>query len=372
MVLVHSQPTDPSKGVPIPFHKVDIYDPSHEPVPELCSSSSSSSEISLGSPIPSRFIFKALCSSPQKKSRWAQVKGQPSLCDLPLFAALKKRKDHQSLKELYGEFTKPCCLGSGGEVYPTSSPITGKKYAVKAFRCRYPYETPREYCMSISNEIYIAASLHHENIIRTVDVLEEYGRIYQVMEYCPRDLFTVFEESNPTTDEVNRYFVELVRGLAHLHSRGVAHRDLKLENLCIGEDGHLKIIDFGFATNFRSPFSSEHVLASGVIGSSTFIAPEVWTTESYDPSKDDIWALGVLYIGMLTRIFPWEKATVDDKNFALFMSSWDSLSLFKQCPPEAIPLIKRMLTIDPNRRATIEEVMQDPWFQSLEAKITKD
>ncbi|ORX90786.1 kinase-like protein [Basidiobolus meristosporus CBS 931.73] len=167
--------------------------------------------------------------------------------------------------------------------------------------------------MNISNEIYIAASLDHENIVRTVDVLEENGKIYEVMEYCPRDLFSVFETSNPTESEVNKYFVELVHGIAHLHSRGIAHRDLKLENVCIGEDGHLKIIDFG-------PYHLEYIPASGVIGSSTFIAPE-----------DDIWALGVLYICMLTRLFPWEKATADDKNFALFMNSWDSASFGEQC-----------------------------------------
>ncbi|ORX76783.1 kinase-like protein [Basidiobolus meristosporus CBS 931.73] len=342
MVLVRLQSTDPSKGVPIPFHKVDLMDVSHvEPFSDFSSSSSSSTETLSGSPIPPRFVFKAPKPSPQKKSRPAKKEAchRGTLCEIPLLAALKKRKSNLSFKELYGNITNAFCMGSGGEVYMATSPKTGKKYAIKSFRPRFSYETPAEYCMNISNEIYIAASLDHENIVRTVDVLEENGKIYEVMEYCPRDLFSVFETSNPTESEVNKYFVELVHGIAHLHSRGIAHRDLKLENVCIGEDGHLKIIDFGFATNFYSPYHLEYIPASGVIGSSTFIAPEVWTAESYDPSKDDIWALGVLYICMLTRLFPWEKATADDKNFALFMNSWDSVPYSRNAQPRRSPCL---------------------------------
>ncbi|ORX89801.1 kinase-like protein, partial [Basidiobolus meristosporus CBS 931.73] len=239
-------------------------------------------------------------------------------------------------------------------------------HAIKVFRFRYTYETHREYCLNISNEIYIATSLKHENIIRMVDVLEENGRLYQVMEYCPYDLFTVFEKLSPTDSQVKQYFVELVHGVAYLHHRGVAHRDLKLENLCIDQQGHLKIIDFEFATLFRSSSNSKETHVTGVFGSNTYIAPEVWARDSYDPSKDDVWAVGILFVGMITRKFPWQRAIPDDPSFRLFLESWESIRLFDYCPPESIPLLKRLLEVEPDHRATIQDILCDPWFQSLE------
>ncbi|KAK9708123.1 serine/threonine protein kinase [Basidiobolus ranarum] len=352
-----------NNGFQIPFH--GLFDAAqNEHMSDFSSISTRSSDSSLIATIPSRFVFKAIRRTQPKKPR------QDRLSELPLFVALKKLKTRQSIKELYGTLSIISSTTSGSVVYTSFSPQTKQNYAIKVFRFRYTHETHREYCLSISNEIYIATSLSHKNIIRTIDVLEENGRMYKVMEYCPYDLISVFEKTNPTEDEGDQYFVELIHGLAYLHHRGVAHRDLKLENLCLDKDGHLKIIDFGFATLFRNSSSHETIYAKGVFGSNGYIAPEVWTRESYDPSKGDIWALGILYVGMRTRKFPWERATIEDSNFELFSHSWDAIRLFDQCPPESIPLLKWILEIEPSCRATIQDIVRDPWFQSLESKIS--
>jgi serine/threonine protein kinase len=64
-------------------------------------------------------------------------------------------------------------------------------------------------------------------------------------------------------EEISCAFMQIVNGVSYLHSMGLAHRDLKLDNVVINEFGIMKLIDFGSATVFRYPFEDDLVLASG-------------------------------------------------------------------------------------------------------------
>ncbi|KAJ2849183.1 serine/threonine protein kinase [Coemansia erecta] len=229
-------------------------------------------------------------------------------------------------------------------------------------------------------ELGIAVNVRHENIVRTFDVVVETDRrCYVVMEACSVDLLSMIQSHTATfgtcmdDDVLDGYFAQLVRGVQYLHSIGVAHRDLKLDNVCVTEQGIVKIVDFGCATLFRrrvhrqqqqqqqqqpraasraraAPYSVTRprqqaapvvaaadsglyveTLSSGICGSDPYMAPELFSSShQYLAAKVDIWALGIIYFAMRHLQFPWSVAhAARDARFrafsdnpAMFFDTW--------------------------------------------------
>ena len=154
--------------------------------------------------------------------------------------------------------------------------------------------------LNMSILILLASQLHHPNIIETLDMVIDHGRIYEIMEYCLVDLFHIIQSRTYTTSELNCTFAQLIQGVSYLHSLGLAHRDLKPENLCFDQMGRLKIIDFGVV----DVCCEGEGKSSGLCGSVPYIAPEVWVEGEYDGQKVDIWACGVIYLTLHYHAFP--------------------------------------------------------------------
>jgi Protein kinase domain len=167
-------------------------------------------------------------------------------------------------------------------------------YAVKEFRKKDKSEDEEDYVKKVKSEYSIAQSLHHPNIVKTVRLCTFHGRWNHVMEFCQfgelfhwveKGLFRSFFKLNDRLC----FFKQLCRGVDYLHSHGIAHRDIKLENLLLTGEGHLKITDFGVS----DVFSGEHPglrtaggicgknmgpirkCAPGICGSLPYIAPEI-------------------------------------------------------------------------------------------------
>lgn len=84
------------------------------------------------------------------------------------------------------------------------------------------------------------------------------------MEYAPFDLFAIVMTGKMSREEVSCCFLQILSGVTYLHSMGLAHRDLKLDNVVVNEFGIMKIIDFGSATVFQYPFENAVTLATGM------------------------------------------------------------------------------------------------------------
>ena len=171
--------------------------------------------------------------------------------------------DDHGLNKKYGKFGKVLGSGAGGSVRLMKRGTDNVTFAVKEFRTRHTYETEREYAKKVTAEFCIGSTLHHGNVVETLDIIQERGRWYEVMEYCPYDLFATVMTGKMSREEVSCAFMQIVNGVTFLHSMGLAHRDLKLDNVVISEHGILKIIDFGSASVFRYPFENGIVEAHG-------------------------------------------------------------------------------------------------------------
>jgi Protein kinase domain len=171
--------------------------------------------------------------------------------------------DHHGLTSKYGKFGKVLGAGAGGSVRLMKRSSDGTTFAVKEFRTRHSYETEKEYSKKVTAEFCIGSTLHHGNIIETLDIIHEKGKWYEVMEYAPFDLFAVVMTGRMSREEIACSFLQILSGVSYLHSMGLAHRDLKLDNVVVNEHGIMKIIDFGSATIFKYSFENQIVLATG-------------------------------------------------------------------------------------------------------------
>lgn len=170
--------------------------------------------------------------------------------------------DH-GLSSKYGKLGKVLGSGAGGSVRLMKRAEDNTVFAVKEFRPRHTYETEKEYVKKLTAEYCIGSSLHHGNIIETLDIVQEKGKWYEVMEYAPYDLFAIVMTGKQSREEVTCCFLQILSGVTYLHGMGLAHRDLKLDNVVVSEHGIMKIIDFGSAHVFKYPFENGINLAKG-------------------------------------------------------------------------------------------------------------
>lgn len=315
---------------------------------------------------------------------------------------------HLPFSKRYNRTGDQLGAGAGGSVSVVKRLIDKKQFAVKEFRSKYENEKKREYIKKITGEYCIGTTLKHPNIIETVELVYENNRMLQVMEYCDFDLFAIVTSNKMSFQEISCCFKQILNGIEYLHSIGLAHRDLKLDNCVVNKNGIVKLIDFGAAVVFSYPLSNKLVTASGIVGSDPYLPPEVCIFSKYDPRPVDIWSVAMIFVCLTIKQFPWKIPKLKDSSFKLFCSGrdCDSLSqlvsraadppkydqaitgnpnssssnnpsnptdlkigpqsLLHKLPEETRHIIGRMVELAPARRANIDEIMEDPFVKGIQ------
>ncbi|OKL58246.1 Serine/threonine-protein kinase hal4 [Talaromyces atroroseus] len=262
--------------------------------------------------------------SPRSSKSPSPVLGSP-------LASTHQTTSHTSLINQYGTSKEQIGRGSSGVVtvafrpHSVDPPTDGQLFAVKKF-CRRERDSVKKHLKRVGAEFCISSSLHHVNVIQTLDLIQDTdGNFCQVMEYCSGgDVYTrVRSQGKLCASEANCYFKQLVRGLNYLHATGVAHRDIKPDNLLLTCRGCLKIADFGNSECVRLPWEKSVRLSSGLCGSFPYISPEQYSSaldsmssHPFDLRAADVWSAGVVYMDMRTGKHMWRFAAVDrDKYF---------------------------------------------------------
>lgn len=153
--------------------------------------------------------------------------------------------------------------GSGGSVRIIRRNTDGKTFAVKEFRKKASNENEKEYIKKVTAEFCIGSTLHNSNVIEALDLIQEGHTFYEIMEYAPNDLFTIVMSGRMEPKEISCCWHQLLDGVKYLQAMGIAHRDLKLDNLVLDERGIVKIIDFGCSTVIKYPFEETTHMSKG-------------------------------------------------------------------------------------------------------------
>ncbi|KAI8349107.1 kinase-like domain-containing protein [Mortierella sp. GBAus27b] len=273
------------------------------------------------------------------------------------------------LRKKYGKIGKVIGSGAGGTVRVINRESDHKQFAIKQFRKRKPNESERSYIKKLTSEYCLGSTFHHPNIIETLDIVQEQDNFYEIMEFAKYELFTAVMSGAMGRDEIACCFRGICEGVGYLHEMGVAHRDLKLDNVVMNEKGIVKIIDFGCSMVYQLPFEKQIRMAKGISGSDPYIAPEVFTTVEHDPRLADVWSMGIIFVCMTIGRFPWKLAKLDtDTSYEAYANSsgCGKNRLLKLMPRESRPILARMLEIDPKKRAHMTEVLEDSWVKSIE------
>jgi len=253
-----------------------------------------------------------------------------------------------------------------------------KLYAIKEFRKRRKNESEKEYVKKLTAEFCISSTLHHPNVVETVDLIQDENHAWcEVMEFCPGgDLYAAIKKGGMSPSEVECCFKQILYGVQYLHTQGVAHRDIKPENLFFDTKGHVKIGDYGASTVYRLPWEATIHMSTGLCGSEPYIAPEQFLGKPYDARLVDIWACGIVYYCLHFQELPWRAAQpANDSLYAAYAAACaNPNAAVSSCPPTinnlspraCRPVIRRMLEPDPRHRATIDEVIAHPWLQGIE------
>lgn len=278
--------------------------------------------------------------------------------------------DNSPLVKKYGKLGKELGSGAGGSVRLITRPSDSKTFAVKEFRPRRNTESLKEYTRKCTAEYCIGSTLKHPNIIKTIDIIHENNRYFEIMEYAPIDFFAVVMSGEMSRAEVNCCLKQILEGVKYLHDLGLAHRDLKLDNCVLTNDGILKIIDFGSAVIFKYPYdygAKDHInFSHGVVGSDPYLAPEVLkSSNSYNPQPVDLWSIAIIYCCMTLKRFPWKIPNPEkDNSFNLFCmedDSWHDYYMSNDCHKLLLQQrkLKNLIVRLNKRKKSITEGEQD-------------
>lgn len=257
-------------------------------------------------------------------------------------------------------------LGRGKfDVFYAKSLVPSQEFAVKY----YSKEDSTD--VHYRREKTFLASLDHPNIIKSYPISSHSAEVNMLfMEYAPYgDFFEVVTKKGLEHDvHIRTYFYQLIEGIEHMHSKSIAHLDLKLENLLLGKNFELKIIDFDGAqlkTEKRQVYT----------GTNSYRALEVLDRTCTDRFAADIFAAGVILYAFKACCFPFveveENGKVKLSSYDLFVRNnekfWKTKAkdLGKKSEffsADFKKLLNGMLAKDPKKRMTLTDIKASEWY----------
>ncbi|XP_074061693.1 calcium/calmodulin-dependent protein kinase kinase 2 isoform X2 [Macrotis lagotis] len=208
----------------------------------------------------------------------------------------------------------------------------------------------------VYQEIAILKKLDHPNVVKLVEVLDDPNEdhLYMVFELVNQGPVMEVPTVKPLTEDQARfYFQDLIKGIEYLHYQKIIHRDIKPSNLLVGEDGHIKIADFGVSNEFKGT----DALLTNTVGTPAFMAPETLseTRKIFSGKALDVWAMGVTLYCFVFGQCPF----MDERILSLHSKIKSQALEFPDQPDIADDLkdlIVRMLDKNPESRIIVPEI----------------
>jgi serine/threonine protein kinase len=252
-------------------------------------------------------------------------------------------------------------LGEGmfGEVHLARHVLDGSQVAMKRIEKAKGGNIRQMFLQEIRSGSVLG---HHRGIAQTKGYFESSRHYWIVMELAPgEDLISFLERRrySPFSErDAQKIFGQIVSAVAHAHRRGVAHLDLKLENVLLDSNLSTKIIDWGLSVSEDPRHCTKHC------GSPEYAAPEIWNRrtvqQTYDAFQADMFSLGVMLYALLFGRFPFNKALL-----SLMRSGRDvgELAFVEgiSVSEEAKELCRRLLDVNPETRMRMHDLEGHSW-----------
>jgi len=274
-------------------------------------------------------------------------------------------------------------LGSGayGDVRLATTSSHGEKFAIKCLSKSF-LKKQREFIKSgggrpqiktaledVQREIAIMKKTQHPNLVTLIQAIDDEAddSLFIVLEFITggqtmyfngqKKRYFTADGSVYGEERAKQLFADMLQGINYLHEQGIIHRDIKPENLLLTGSGSLKIADFGIAQKLE--LEGDAATISTMKGTHHFMAPEVITEHKYSGFPVDIWAAGVCMFIFVNGELPfWGDNT--DEVFEDIMNS--ELKPGQNSSPQLSKALAKILDKDPSSRATIEDIVADPYF----------
>ncbi|KAA6415495.1 MAG: CAMK RAD53 kinase [Lasallia pustulata] len=260
-------------------------------------------------------------------------------------------------------------LGKGhfATVYLCVEKATGDRYAVKRFEKR-PGETERSQNDGLQQEIAVLMAVSHPNVLCLKDTYDEDDAVYLILELAPEgELFNwIVMKQKLTEDETRQVFIQLFQGVKYLHERNIVHRDIKPENILLTDkDLSVKLADFGLAK-----IIGEESFTTTLCGTPSYVAPEILENSKHRKYTRavDVWSLGVVLYICLCGFPPFSDELYTPQHpytlsQQIKMGSFDYPSPYWDSVGDpALDLIDKMLTVDIDKRISIDDCLEHPWI----------
>jgi eukaryotic-like serine/threonine-protein kinase len=254
-------------------------------------------------------------------------------------------------------------IGAGGmgEVYRARDSRLGRDVALKILPASFAADADR--LRRFEQEARAVAALNHPNILAVHDFGQHEGSPFLVSELLEGEsLHALLARGVPPQRKAIEYAVQIAQGLAAAHSKDIAHRDLKPDNIFITREGRVKILDFGLAKSVQKPARSEDAtiatMASAgpateqgvVVGTAGYMSPEQVRGGAVD-CRTDIFSFGAVFYEMLTGKRAFKRDTAADTMAAILQEEPPELAeTGRQIPPALDRIVRHCLEKSPDLR----------------------
>ncbi|XP_071390504.1 death-associated protein kinase 2a [Centroberyx affinis] len=221
----------------------------------------------------------------------------------------------------------------------------------------------------IEREVNILQQIQHPNIVTLHDVYENRTDVVLILELVSGgELFDFLAQKESLSEEEATQFIkQILEGVNYLHSRKIAHFDLKPENIMLLDKNvplpRIKLIDFGLAHKIEAGVEFKNIF-----GTPEFVAPEI---VNYEPLglEADMWSIGVITYILLSGASPFLGETKQDTlgNISAINYEFDE-EFFCRTSELAKKFIRQLLERDKMKRLTIQDALNHPWIKSNEHK----
>nr|XP_018267018.1 AGC/PKC protein kinase [Kwoniella dejecticola CBS 10117]OBR89176.1 AGC/PKC protein kinase [Kwoniella dejecticola CBS 10117] len=264
------------------------------------------------------------------------------------------------------DFNFLAVLGKGnfGKVMLAEEKASSNLYAIKVLKKEFIIENDEVESTQSEKRVFLAAAQErHPFLLGLHSCFQTETRVYFVMEYVSGgDLMLHIQKKQFTLRQAKFYACEVLLALQYFHSKGIIYRDLKLDNILLTLDGHVKVADYGLCKEDMWYGKT----TSTFCGTPEFMAPEILLEQRYGRAVD-WWAFGVLTYEMLLGQSPFRGDDEDE----IFDAILEDEPLYPiTMPRDAVSLLQRLLTRDPTRRlgageADAEDIKRHLFFKDV-------